>query len=556
MATATAPRHSKREAKQKRAPVFAHDEDSLAFLASRSSNEGGSTLRHSSSNIINEKGENCVINSDICVNAELNSWRDIVFLNSYLPSYAHVDSEITPVNDIVTDKLVESSRSPIQEQNSASDNSDSCFGKISAAGRNYSSTRLDFLDIYSITSVSPTPRIDTSDMSDKNADCECSEGVTCAKCTTVGAEGGDDGDLLSSLNEALRKINLLTSEVSYLRKDVDKLKSGNESSASHSSKHSKISLKDKDKVKKHRVEIEKERHLKLMKEKLKSRRGVDSSSSDDSEGDLNMKTLRKKMSRKKKEECEAKLGYKLKMAGASFDDDSSSGTDSTSSERKHRLRYKVKSGAKMRKRPVIRTELWPHIIANEDDGDEVTSEDIGLAKFFSCFTFIMTNCGRKEAAGRAELLHAVSNILECLPWADARTFHNLVMVKLEQGRLTWSSEFSSLALDFLDKKTRLNLRSKSAAGYGLSSKSNSKNSGKSYYKSGRSNFNFSNNSNKSKSLYAMFCNQWNFGTCGYGERCRKWHVCWTCAEAGKPGEPHKASSHSSSTGYKQGDSRP
>ena len=110
---ATAPRHSKLEVKQKRDPVFAYDEESLAFLAARSSNEGGSTLRHSSSNSINEKGENCVVNSDICVNAELNSWRDIVFLNSYLPSYAHVDSEITPVNGIVNDKLPESSRRSI-----------------------------------------------------------------------------------------------------------------------------------------------------------------------------------------------------------------------------------------------------------------------------------------------------------------------------------------------------------------------------------------------------------------------------------------------------------
>ena len=41
-------------------------------------------------------------------------------------------------------------------------------------------------------------------------------------------------------------------------------------------------------------------------------------------------------------------------------------------------RIELNRGAKIRKRPVIKTELWPHIIANEDDGDEVTSEDIGM----------------------------------------------------------------------------------------------------------------------------------------------------------------------------------
>ena len=168
----------------------------------------------------------------------------------------------------------------------------------------------------------------------------------------------------------------------------------------------------------------------------------------------------------------------------------------------------------------------------------------------------MINCGKKESAGRAELLHAVSNILECLPWADARTFHNLIMVKLEQGRLSWSSEFSSLALEFLDKKARLNLRSKGASGNNYSPKNTSRNSERSYSKSVRPSYNLSNNSNRSKSLYAVVCNQWNFGTCGYGDRCQKWHVCWTCAEAGKPGELHKASSHSSSTGHRQGETIP
>ena len=557
---AKATRSSKRDIKQRRDPAFAYDEESLAFLASSSSIGGGTTLRHSSSDNVIVQGESTDFNAESIVNSELTPWANIAFLNSYLPSYSHVDSECAPISLNENSSLVNSNRSRGQEQNSTSDNSESCFGKITGAGRNYSSTRLDYLDIYSFCSVSPTPRVDTSDMSGKEETgvCSCSGSLTCAKCTAK----GDDGELINSLKEALEKINFLTKEVTSLKKDVEKLKSDSESSGSHSggmsgkASSSKEKVKPgQEKVKLSRVELEKERQLKLMKEKLDSRRG-EISSSDESDSSLNMKKLRRRMPRKKKEECEAKLLSKLKVAGASFPEESSTGTDSSSSGKKSRSSGKVKSGAKLRKRPVIKTELWPHIIANEDDGDEVTSEDIGLARFLSCFTFIMINCGRKESEGRAKLLHAVSNILECLPWPDARTFHNLIMVKLEQGRLTWSAEFDSLALKFLDKKARLNLRAKSSSGNNYQSKS--RNSGRNYsnVKSGRTNYGNSNYSSRSKSLYAVVCNQWNFGTCGYGDRCRKWHVCWTCAEAGKPGEQHKASSHSSSTGSRRSESRP
>ena len=100
----------------------------------------------------------------------------------------------------------------------------------------------------------------------------------------------------------------------------------------------------------------------------------------------------------------------------------------------------------------MRTELWPHTIANEEDGDEVTSENISLAKFFSCFTYIMLESNKSEARGRTALLHAVSLVLEALFWTEARTFHNIVMLKLEQGRLDWSSDFTLHAEVYIDKK--------------------------------------------------------------------------------------------------------
>ena len=101
-----------------------------------------------------------------------------------------------------------------------------------------------------------------------------------------------------------------------------------------------------------------------------------------------------------------------------------------------------------------------------------------------------------------------------------------------------------LADQFLDKKVRQNLRSKNtASGSGYPQKSGGKSFGKGFSSSSsrqRYGNNFS-NSNKSKSLYALLCKQWNDGNCTFGDRCKKWHICWTCAENGKMGEQYKAS---------------
>ena len=221
-----------------------------------------------------------------------------------------------------------------------------------------------------------------------------------------------------------------------------------------------------------------------------------------------------------------------------------SGMDSESCARS--CRNKVKSGAKISRRPVVQTELWPHTIANEEDVEDVTSDNITLAKFLSCFSYIMSNCGRAEATGRAVLLQAVSLVLECLPWTEARSFHNLIMLKIEQGRINWTTDFEILAGQFLDKRVRLSLRTRGAATGPGPSKSY-RSAGRGFRSSGNSfnnfnDFNRSNtNANRSKPWYV--CKQWNTGTCSYGDRCKRWHVCLSCAEAGKMGEPHKSSTH-------------
>ena len=194
----------------------------------------------------------------------------------------------------------------------------------------------------------------------------------------------------------------------------------------------------------------------------------------------------------------------------------------------------------------MKTELWPHTIANEEDGDEVDSESIGLAKFMACFTCIMMSCRSAEAQGRAVLLHAISTVLEYLPWPEARTFHNLMMVKIEQDRINWLDDFTALANNYVDKKVRLSLKANSS-----SFRSNSDFKTNSYRSSvigeGGNRDSYRNISDNVSSVHKFICWQWNYSSCSFGDDCKRWHACRACAEAGKLGESHKASSHEKSS---------
>ena len=276
------------------------------------------------------------------------------------------------------------------------------------------------------------------------------------------------------------------------------------------------------------------------------------SSSDEA---ANMKTIKSKMSRRKQDLVGSKMSGRLKEAGAMFPEESyetteSSGTESDSVKKRYRRRSrKVKSGAKIQKRLVIKTELWPHTIANEDDGEDITSENINLSKFLSCFTYIVTCCGGLESRGRSALLHAVTTVLEYLQWTDARTFHNMMMVKIEQGRLGWDADFANFAQDFVDKKVRLSMRTRytgASSSSSYKSRYPDKGAGKGFRSSGQKN-----SWGKGKPLYGAVCWQWNVGTCTYGDNCKRWHVCKSCAEQGKQ---HKSSTHdrSSSRPYPSG----
>ena len=314
----------------------------------------------------------------------------------------------------------------------------------------------------------------------------------------------------------------------------------------------------KSKSKLNRVEFERDRQLRMLMEDMENRgrsTATATETEDESREPQNLGSLKSVMSRQKQEEAQLRLAYRLSEAGAYFpegDIDSSGNEGEKGNSHNCVIRRKVKSGAKVRLRPVVRTELWPHTIANEQDGTEITSETISLSKFLHCFTYIMTTCEGLEAVGRPNLLHAITWVLDVVPWAEARTFHNLVMVKLEQGRIHWNTDFMFLAKEHIEMKVRQSLRSRTQPSTSRSS-SGYRTGQRSFSRGGFRSFN-SNTGSKSRFVY---CRQWNEGSCTYGAKCKRWHVCSACGEAGKVGEPHKSSSSDcpSSKGNQRADSK-
>ena len=313
------------------------------------------------------------------------------------------------------------------------------------------------------------------------------------------------------------------------------------------------------------MDEERERSHRVAQEKLKGTRSKEKSHAGDrSDGGLD--SYVKSMSSQQKTECDSKVASIVGSVGGEFPDEGSESGSSSSSgkesdaSKKPRRRRKIKSGAEIKKRPVIRTELWPHTVAYEEDGDDVSSEDITLARFCSCFTMIMNSseCGRSESEGRSSLLQAIFMVVEILHWPEARSFHNLTMIKIEQGRLNWKSRFSVLANEFIDKKVRKALRSKAGlTNTGQAARSNAN------FRSNRGSNQSSGNGYRGQAQnggnrpFHLICWQWNNATCTYGVNCKRWHCCRTCAETGKWGEAHKASWHRSSgtTPQPQGEQR-
>ena len=584
-------RRSSRIPKQKRLPDHIYDDDSVRILLPSSLNSGDTWQRNrtpseSAQSLASDSSAGYSVKS----RKSTSSWSELYNLplfNSNHISSGHAIISDAFVNSIVS-QSVGSNNCPTHVEGAVTSHVNKPDGAPTEDGgglRHLSSTRYDILEREEIfLSVSSSVRTDTSDMSStQERDCGCGDGESCAVCT---ASAGVQGDLNSVLSQMMAKIDKMSTDLTSLR---DKVSSIERTSKAHNhrlstlERQSDISDNSEGKggqrggsrvdpkparsktliEKKSKVEDEKQRTLKVILESMIDkgrRRDTESEKELSSDEEVNARKMHKKMSTKQKSDAEEVIQAILKQIGGSFPVDeeiitrnSDSGTDSESGSSKRsrsRSRRGIKSGAKVKKRPVVRTELWPHTIANEDDGEDVTSENIGLAKFLSCFCYILTTCEGAEAAGRAALLYAVASVLECLPWSEARSFHNVVMTKLEQDRIDWSTDFSTMAEQFLNKKVRLGMRSKNSASNSASGSKSfyGNNVGKGFGNYGRPRFTRREFSpSKSKGQSSEPCRQWNSGWCTYGKFCKKEHCCLTCFNNDGKTEQHRATYHWNTT---------
>ena len=155
----------------------------------------------------------------------------------------------------------------------------------------------------------------------------------------------------------------------------------------------------------------------------------------------------------------------------------------------------------------------------------------------------MLECKGVQALGRTALLHAVSTVLGVFQWSEARNFHNMIMLKIEQGRIGRDDDFVALADAFIEKKVRVVVKSKySSSGPRAAARASYFGQGHGAGRgAGRGSY------GRGRPMNETICWQWNAGTCSYGNDCRRLHHCKTCSEAGKPREQHKASTCSNAS---------
>lgn len=329
-------------------------------------------------------------------------------------------------------------------------------------------------------------------------------------------------DLNKSILDALSQIKDLTIKVNSMHKGIMITNNRLYELEEHLSDHSGTENEQDNKSDKKKAKVNRKkdtnkkgmgREARLHKQNIRSSGDIGSSTATDGEAEFqdNTKVAKKKKVKKKKvsrknDSC---------MTSSSQDEDSFSNISTSSIGynccKKSCVSKKIKSGAFIKKRPVLKAELWPHTVCNEEETEEVDSNSISLTKFFTYFTLIMINYSSKaESLGRTHLLHAVRIVLEYLPWAEARSFHNMLMVKIEQGRLNWSTNFGRLANEFVDKRVRKNLK----VGKMVRSQNPYTHNGNCYRYGNISNPNKNGNmffnkniSDKSKSLSALICYQ-------------------------------------------------
>ena len=422
---AEAPRRSKRSVKPKQDSDYEYDEEVLDSLSGRqylgASFENGSQIVSETATV------NCVSENLVTECEELEL---LVF--NYSENIERTVERVKVVSEV---KYYQSPVRYEQAANPRASVSEQNINKTSGERRN-SSTRLDFLDIEGNFLSADNKSIMSGSGSESG---EISEPQGNRLASAAGRSGTQnsvtlDTALAEAVMAALDKMDKVAEEVKSMKVRLETVESNSvrgsvRGSASESESKGKGSSKSKSKGKSkiERVEFERNRQANILIEKLLDRAKAakeNETEAEDSQEDSqdsqpqDLKTMRGSMSKKKKEESRMRAAARLEQAGAlgldGVDSSSSSESGNESEAKKSRKsRRKVKSGAKVKQRSVIRTELWPHTIVNERDGEVTTSEDISQAKFNSGFTYIMATCEEKEeSSGRAVLLHALSTMLE------------------------------------------------------------------------------------------------------------------------------------------------
>ena len=254
--------------------------------------------------------------------------------------------------------------------------------------------------------------------------CECGVGNSCDICNVVEAAEPTNAQLMAVLSKAMDNLKCLQTDVKSSRQDIICMKArihGLESSRASSrvgsilGSREDIAMSSQEeaeiaeggtedegvqaqivklkklttaKDRKSRMEEEKDRGLVVVKQKLRDKEKLGSASQTEGETSavssiFGLGGRRKKRAKKQKKVRDEKVASRTGLAGEFFpveyssssgssyysctDSESDRSRDSQSSRRRRRSRM-VKSGAKLIKRPVIRTELWPHTVANEEEG--------------------------------------------------------------------------------------------------------------------------------------------------------------------------------------------
>ena len=200
----------KRVIKVKTSSEFSYDEDSLQFL--KYSRATATSEQQQQSSVDRIYGE---VSGHIYNTEGASGWSELNFLKYG----SHLGLNNSDYNQRVFSLFDQCQSSSQQQYTSvAADAENICFDSDDAdTQRKNSSTRCDFLDIYSIVSVSPTLRADSSDMTGEDSGtvskCHCTIERVCQYC---------EPKLINKITQAMEKIDFLTNKVTSLETSLHK----------------------------------------------------------------------------------------------------------------------------------------------------------------------------------------------------------------------------------------------------------------------------------------------------------------------------------------------